>query len=146
MNKSHGLSSSPEYVSYDSMMNRCYNQNERSYKNYGARGVVVCPRWKGNFSNFLQDMGNKPSESHSLDRIDNNGNYESSNCRWATSKEQARNRRSNVLIEHNGESRLLCQWAEHFRIDQKLLRNRLFRGWEFDKAIQNKNFKIKHVI
>lgn len=95
-NKKHGLNGTPEYVAYYSMLTRCYNINDPSYSYYGARGIKVCDRWlgKSGFINFFSDMGKKPAPELSLDREENNGNYEPRNCRWATKREQVQNRRS----------------------------------------------------
>jgi hypothetical protein len=96
-NRVHGEASlkkqTPEYRCWHSMMNRCHNPNNAGWLRYGGRGITVCERWKAAYLNFLADVGRRPSPSHSLDRINVNGNYEPSNCRWATSEEQLSNRR-----------------------------------------------------
>lgn len=89
----HGASALPEYNSWQSMKGRCLNKNNDDYLHYGGRGIKVCKRWISSFENFYHDMGLRPSRKHSIDRIDNDGNYEPKNCRWSTQDEQTRNRR-----------------------------------------------------
>jgi len=104
----------PEYIAWYNMKSRCYNVNDNRYENYGRRGIIVCERWKNSFQNFLNDMGARPSALHSLDRKDNDGIYELSNCRWATENIQAKNRSNNRWIEYNGEKMILQDWARKF--------------------------------
>jgi len=124
-NTKHGLCDTPEYQAWISMKDRCYNVNDEAYPNYGGRGIFVTPRWLGvnGFTNFLEDMGKRPSNNHSLDRFPNNktGIYELINCRWATTPEQNRNQRSNRNLEYNGETKILGDWAKILKISRGTL-------------------------
>jgi hypothetical protein len=122
----HGCSRTKEYISWQGMHARCKNSNNPGFKNYGGRGIKVCERWENSFLNFLQDMGPKPSKDHSLDRIDNNGNYEPSNCRWATQYEQGNNRRNNIFIEHNGKSRSVAEWSRILNLSPLFIKREVF--------------------
>lgn len=112
-----------EYRAWAGMTSRCTNKNERTYKHYGDRGITVCKRWRESFPAFLKDMGRKPSPELSLDRIDNDGNYEPGNCRWATAKQQANNKRPGMTgrprLYHNPERLSLVLPASlHKRIEK----------------------------
>ncbi len=123
------------YLSWREMFVRCYRKTSSEFKNYGARGITVCDRWK-TFEVFFSDMGEKPTPKHSIDRYpDNNGNYEPGNCRWATSTEQNRNRRSNRYVTAFGRTQLLTDWSKEFGIPMNRLGSRLDRGWEPERAI-----------
>ena len=109
------------------MKRRCYNSNHPDYWHYGARGIRVCERWMV-FSNFVEDMGDAPP-GMSLDRINNDGNYEPGNCRWATRHEQIRNTRQNRLITMNGETMIASDWAALLGIERSIIFHRVRRGW-----------------
>jgi hypothetical protein len=115
------------------MRARALNPNAKGYHNYGGRGITVCERWVV-FTNFLADMGERPSGT-SLDRIDNNKGYEPGNCRWATPKEQNRGRRVTRLIEYQGRTQCLKDWAEEFGISETGLTARLARGLSVEEAL-----------
>lgn len=123
------------YSSWASLKARCLTPSDRHYSDYGGRGIKVCDRWLGEhgFENFLADMGERPTLKHSIDRIDVNGNYEPSNCRWATSVVQANNKRNNIIIEHNGETHSLCDWCRMFGVDSTRARKRYMRGLSFEQ-------------
>ena len=123
LRKKHGLAGTPIYSVWKNMRNRCNNQKALQYKNYGQRGISVCERWD-KFENFYADMGDRPDEL-SIERIDNNGNYEPSNCKWATHKEQGRNQRTNRIIKYGGKSQCLAEWAEEIGIARDTLWRRL---------------------
>jgi hypothetical protein len=131
----HGLAGTPEYCTWQRMINRCYLESCKDYKDYGGRGIRVCDEWLNSFSAFLFDMGLRPSPKHSIDRIDNNGNYERENCRWATNVTQANNRRTNVVIEYNGQKLTAFEWSIITGIDQEQIAKRIGRGWTPERAL-----------
>ena len=131
--KTHGKSSSREYRIWAEMRKRCNNPKQKTYPYYGGRGIKVCERW-GRFEAFLEDMGNCP-EGFTLDRIDSNGNYEPNNCRWASRKEQARNRSSVHLITYNGKTQCLSAWAEEVGFERSTLKRRIYSGWSIEDAL-----------
>jgi hypothetical protein len=108
--KKHGMSRSPEYSIWAGMRKRCLNPSYREFRLYGGRGITIAPRWE-DFDNFLADMGSRPSDKHSLDRIDSDGNYEPSNCRWATDLEQSNNTSRNIWITYQGKRHTVAQLA-----------------------------------
>jgi hypothetical protein len=126
---------SPTYNTWVGMIARCTNPNHRSYDSYGGRGIVVCSRWF-DFSNFLADMGEKP-ESKTIDRIDNNGNYEPSNCHWVSAKKQARNKRSSHSITYKGETKTIAEWSEILDIPPSTISWRLNHGCSDPDALSN---------
>lgn len=136
--RKHGMDGTPTYNCWVHMLDRCRNPNNRMFPHYGARGISVCDRWH-DFRNFLADMGEKP-EGLSLDRIDNDGNYEPSNCRWASFKQQLRNRRVTVKATYQGKLMAISEIAEITGIDRKLLAARIKRGIPVEVALQTKKF------
>jgi hypothetical protein len=125
-----------EYSTWAGMIARCHNEESRDFEFYGKHGVIVCARWRGSFEEFLSDMGERPADKDSIDRFpDQNGNYEPGNCRWATAKEQARNRRDNVHLIIKGERILLVDACKQYKIPEPVVRSRLVNGWSHDAAL-----------
>jgi len=133
----HGETESAEFNSWKELKNKCYNIGNKQYVDYGGRGITVCPRWLESYENFINDMGDKPSSIHSIDRADNDKGYEYSNCYWATPTQQANNRRSSRYITHEGKTLTLAEWARHLDIHYKKLWKRLKLGWTFADAINH---------
>jgi hypothetical protein len=131
----HGRSHSSEYGVWQRMIQRCINPKNRRFDIYGGRGITVCDRWLASFAAFLADMGPRPSSKHSIDRIDNDGHYEPGNCRWATAHEQARNKRNNRLLTHDGKTLCLQGWAEQTKIHSATIATRLDMGWSIEEAL-----------
>lgn len=127
-----------EYKVWCEMKQRCASHNGTEYKNYGARGITVCTEWVESFEDFLQHVGRRPSAWHSLDRIDNNGNYEPGNVRWATREVQNNNRRNCRILTCNGRTMTITQWARELGIGEGTLFLRLKRGWTTDRALQTR--------
>lgn len=132
----HGKVKTREYISWASMLWRCRNPASAAYAGYGGRGIKVCDRWRRSFTAFLEDMGERPGPGCSIDRIDNDGDYTPDNCRWATAKEQARNRRPTFWITIQGEKKSLAEWCEvygrpYHRVWCRIRR----RGWEPERAL-----------
>ena len=124
-----------EYATWIAIKQRCCNPLSTSYPRYGGRGINVCKRWIDSFENFLLDMGKKPSSKHSIERKNNSGNYDPDNCVWATSKEQANNRRNNTVLTHNGKIQTISQWAFEVGISAAAISARLEDGWTHSRAL-----------
>lgn len=101
------------YRAWADIIQRCTNSNNKQWKNYGGRGIIICDRWLYSFTNFLKDMGKPPGSEYSIDRIDNNKGYYKENCQWATPKQQARNTRKNRLVTHNGKTQCISIWRKN---------------------------------
>lgn len=133
--RKHGMDGTSTYNIWSVMKQRCHNINHGLYQNYGGKGISVCDRWRESFNNFHADMGTKP-EGMSLDRIDPKGNYSPENCRWASSKEQNRNKINTIYLEYKGERKPLAEWAEIKGMRRKTLRERLKMGWTVERALE----------
>lgn len=124
-----------EYSTWEHMLRRCYYKKDDKYSIYGARGITVCERWRTSFLSFLADMGRKPTPQHTIDRKNNDGNYEPANCRWATAKEQGRNLRRSVYVEYNGERQLLMDVADRAGLNRAVIYGRLKMGWSLEDSL-----------
>lgn len=133
-NHRHGKCKTPEYHVWLTMKARCGNPNADAYPRYGGRGIRVCARWM-KFENFISDMGERPSASHSVERKDNDGDYEPGNCIWASKAVQSRNRCTNQILEHGGESLTVADWALRLGVSATTLYGRLRRGWSVERVL-----------
>lgn len=131
----HGQNKTTEYKIWCGLIQRCENPNNPRFADYGGRGIKICERWRRSFMDFLRDMGQRPSTNHSLDRIDNNGGYELTNCRWATRQQQQRNRKTNRLLTLNGATKTVAEWAEFLGLSEHLIRSRLQIGWTATRTL-----------
>lgn len=141
--KYEGLNSNSKlYMVWADMKTRCYNQKDPNYKRYGARGITVCEDWKdfAKFKEWALANGYEENTDHqkkcSLDRIDNNGNYEPSNCRWATAREQTNNTRRNTRVQYKGEEHTLAEWARIKGMSYTSFMSRYCRGWSFERIME----------
>jgi len=138
LRKTHGLTSSPEYVAWQLMKDRCLNPRNPAFEYYGGRGIVVCDSWRNSFETFLAEMGEKPTPLHTLERKDGSKGYSIDNCVWATRKEQSRNRRNTKIIQYQGQSKPLGEWCELLGLDYPKTNKRLWRGWSPERAFTEK--------
>lgn len=130
-----GVTALPEYPVWAAMIQRCTNPRDKGFKRYGARGIQVCNSWRVSFKSFLEDMGKRPSDLHSLERVDNNGNYCPDNCVWGTRTQQNRNRRNCVHLTVGNRTQLMTDWARERDIPESVIHKRLKRGWDVFRAV-----------
>lgn len=138
------LSRSKEYIIWKNMKNRCYNSSNKAYLNYGGRGIKVCDRWLDSVHNFIEDMGPR-SNDETLERNDVDKDYSPDNCRWATRKEQANNKRTNHFITAEGMTLTVMQWSEKTGINYRTILSRLDSGWKEEDSVTIKNAKDKMI-
>lgn len=134
----HGMCNTRPYRIWNSMKQRCSNPNAISYKYYGAKGTSVCSEWEEFLCFYSWAMSHGYADNLTIDRIDTNGNYEPSNCRWVTNKEQQNNTSYTRLLTFDGETLSIMQWAEKTGIHPNMLYKRIRRGWGIEKAIKTK--------
>jgi len=133
-NVTHGRSYTKEYKQWDSMKQRCLNPSHEFFDEYGGRGIKVCDSWLESFENFFADMGECP-EGLTLDRIENDGNYEPGNCRWVSQGEQNRNKRGVVIMAFGDDQMCLAEWARRIGMHEDTLRRRIKTGWTVEEAL-----------
>lgn len=131
----HGLTKTREYRIWDGIRSRCKRPNQQAWEYYGRRGIKVCERWDNSFEAFFADMGKAPTPAHSIDRIDPDGDYEPTNCRWATVMEQNQNKRSNVFLTAFGQTLCLSEWGRKTGLDSATIQRRLRKGCSPEDAL-----------
>lgn len=138
----HGKSKTRMFKIWVGIKKRCYNENSKSYKWYGGKGVRVCKSWLEGFQNFYNDMIDGYSDTLTLERENPNGDYEKSNCKWATYTEQARNKTNSVYYEVNGERKTLAEWSEITGVNSSTISNRIKVGWPSDRIFDKPKRKV----
>lgn len=133
--RSHGMTGSPEYGIWCTMRNRCEDPAVEKYSQYGGRGIKVCGRWQ-KFENFIADMGERPSTKHSIERINNDGDYEPSNCRWATAQEQSYNKTTTRYLDYKGRKITTLEASRIAGIPKATIFARLYNGWPVERAVE----------
>jgi len=145
--KSHGQSCKASnhrtktYVTWEGIKQRCHNPNYHDYKSYGGRGITVCDEWRNSFETFFADMGKRP-KGQTLERIDNESGYSEKNCRWATKREQASNRRNTRMITYNGKTQTMTAWAREYGLSRGVLWHRIYNmEWDLKDALERPAMK-----
>lgn len=136
--RTHGMRYTHVYSVWHGMKQRCLNSQAKEYKWYGGRGITICDSWQQSFEAFYADMGDPPSDEHTIERSDVNGNYEPGNCYWATVAEQSVNRRDNVYLEHKGIRQTISQWADSLGVPRATMYYRHRQGWTAAEIIEGK--------
>jgi hypothetical protein len=142
--RTHGQSETYLYRIWTLIIQRCRNPNNPAYPRYGGRGITICDQWRESFEEFASSIGDRPSPTHSIDRINNDGNYEPGNVRWATKEEQGNNSRKNHLLAFQGVTRTISQWEKETGIPQKRILARIAQqGWSVERALTTPPRPIK---
>jgi len=141
----HGMCKTPEYRAWRAMINRCTNPKYEHFNCYGGRGITVCDAWMNSFEEFFSSVGPRPSTQHSLDRRETNGNYEPSNCRWATKQEQSNNMRKNVFIDYLGKRQTISEWSRELGIDASVLCARLKSGFSVNELLSKESRRSRFI-
>ena len=137
-NRSHNLSNSRIYRTWTNMKARCYNKKDERYRLYGGRGIHICDEWKNSFLSFYNwAISNGYKDNLQIDRINNDGNYEPSNCRWADRKTQCRNKQKNIFLCYKGEKHCIAEWAEKLKIKSVTIRARLRKGYSIENILKD---------
>jgi hypothetical protein len=135
----HGKSYSREYQAWKAIKARCNNPKSKPYKGYGGRGIKLHEPWNQSFQSFFDYIGERPSKKHSIERINNNGNYEPGNVIWSIQKQQSNNRRSNKIISYKGESMTMSQWCDKLNLPYGRISKRISKyGWSVERAFNER--------
>jgi hypothetical protein len=133
----HGMTNTSIYKAWVAMRNRCSNKRNRFYSGYGGRGISVCEEWNNSFQSFYNwSMSNGYKEELTIDRIENNGNYEPNNCRWVTMEVQSKNKRNNIYVEIDGVSKTLTEWAKESGLKKVTVFRRYHAGWKIEDLLK----------
>jgi len=139
-NVKHRMVKTGTYSSWSNLKTRCLNRNSNRYYRYGERGIEICDRWKESFENFFEDMGERPTNNHSIDRIDNDKGYFKENCKWSSSFEQMNNKSTNKNITYEGRTQSVMNWSRELGINHKTIYDRLYRGLDINKILKVKKY------